>query len=174
MYILGISGYKKSGKDSVAKILMNHLQPKHTVRIGFADALKEEIAVAIKQPVSYIEEHKDNFRLILQGWGSDFRRNLHGNDYWVEKWLHKLNGLPSSTYAVLVPDVRFPNEAKTILKVGGTIWRVTRNGVMSDGHESEEQINNLPFARQIENTWTLEALESLVIKAWKTDYAHTT
>ena len=172
MFILGICGYKKSGKDEVCNVLIRHLLPKSVLRVGFADALKEEVAKACGVTVQFIEDNKENFRLILQGYGTDFRRNLHGEDYWTLKLLHKLNKLPESTHLVIVPDVRFHNEASVIIAAGGVIWRVVRptgDGHL-DTHVSETNIMNLPFSEQIENSWNLEGLKRLVIDKWNKNY----
>jgi hypothetical protein len=136
--LIGICGLKKSGKDTVASILSRALLPQRTVRIGFADALKEEVARSLGVTPEYINANKDNFRLILQGWGTDFRRKLHGEDYWIQKWLSKVAKWPDDVDNILVPDVRFANEYDVIKELNGTIIYVIRDDVITgDLHQSE-------------------------------------
>jgi hypothetical protein len=63
------------------------------------------------------DEHKDGE--ILQFWGTDFRRNNFGQDYWVSKTFSEINSISSSyknnKYGiVLLPDTRFINEYNEI------------------------------------------------------------
>lgn len=157
MVIIGISGKKQSGKDEVCKHILEHF-PDSAVRIAFADALKLEVAIALVKPLAYIDEHKDNLRLILQGWGTDYRRKLHGEDYWVRQWLRTVKN--SSHKVIVCPDVRFINEADTIKKMGGYVIRVDRKSVdTSDTHPSETALDNYTFDHIIDNNATIKRLQ---------------
>lgn len=143
MQLIGLLGKKKSGKTTAAKYIAEILKPNKVLCIGFADALKEEIAQAVGQPVEYIEQHKDNFRLIMQGWGTDFKRKLVRDDYWIKKVLDKLVKVPDDVHTVVIPDVRFINEAHMILGVDGVLVRIERDTMMADFHESETEHNSI-------------------------------
>lgn len=157
-HIIGLAGLKKSGKDEVCSIISKHC--KHTYRLGFADALKEEIGQAVGQEIDYINSHKDNFRLIMQGWGTDFRRKLHGDDYWVRKLGNKLLHLSNTYQLIIIPDVRFQNEVNFIKALNGEVWNVVRFPGTTDAHPSEtELINYDKFDCVVDNTGTLEQLE---------------
>lgn len=177
MFILGITGRMQSGKDTIAEAVTDYFSPALIVRIGFADALKEEISLAIDQPVSYINEHKDNFRLILQGWGTDFRRELCGRDYWVHRWLNKAHHTPIHTCGVIAADVRFLNEAQVIHDLGGTIWRVERPSVAGKSkHPSEIQMDSIKADMTFVNHDSIETLKNAVketLKEWRLN-VHTT
>ncbi len=139
--IVGIAGKKRHGKDTLASYLTTALKGYKVVRLGFADALKAEVAKATECPVSFIEANKDAFRPILQWWGTDFRRTFQTPDYWLCKFEAKL---PTNVNFILVPDVRFENEAKLIESLGGVVIHVERTGYSDDGdtHVSE---NDLKF-----------------------------
>lgn len=168
MFILGIVGKKQSGKDTVAAIIQRLMQPKRVDRIAFADALKEEVGLATNSTVEFIDANKDNFRLILQGWGTDFRRKLHGDTYWLVRWLDKVNHLPVDT-VVVAPDVRFTNEAWCIRKLGGKLWRVVRkvNGAV-DLHTSETEQEDIKTDLALVNDGSMAELEVKVKQAINT------
>jgi hypothetical protein len=158
--LIGICGLKKSGKDTVASILSRALLPQRTVRIGFADALKEEVARSLGVTPDYINSNKDNFRLILQGWGTDFRRKLHGEDYWIQKWLSKVAKWPDDVDNILVPDVRFQNEYDVIKELNGVIIRVVRDDINgNDGHQSERESEGFDPDIRILNNQSLNDLD---------------
>lgn len=160
MKVLGITGYKQSGKDTAANELKRLWLPKRTVQINFADALKQEVATACGVSVSFINAHKDNFRLILQGWGTNFRRQMHGDSYWTLKWVKSLIDLPTTPDYIICSDVRFLNEANVIKQAEGKLVRVVRPGFLSDGHASETEQDKIEADYTIVNDGTLEDLRN--------------
>lgn len=163
MKIIGISGHKGSGKTTVADIISTLLLPSSSVKIGFADPLKEEVAKMYGCSVSYVEEHKPNFRLILQGHGTDYRRKLCGDQYWIEKFLLKtLRPEYDKVDWILVPDVRFKNEMQCINNVGGTLVRIERPGLPHDSHTSENDLDDVIFQHTILNDGGLDKLKTQV------------
>lgn len=148
MIILGISGKKKVGKDTLAIIIKQHTSLK-VERIGFADALKLEVAQACHVPVKEIEQQKDLYRTILQWWGTEFRRG-QDDSYWVKKFLERCN--VSTADLIIVPDVRFQNEYDIMKKLGAPIIRVTRSQYVSDFHRSETELDTALFDYNHHNT----------------------
>lgn len=162
-HIIGLAGFKHSGKDTVAEIISKHCSSLNPYRIGYADALKEEVSQATGCDIEYINANKDNFRLILQGWGTDYRRKLHGDDYWVRKLGNKLLHLNPKHHLVLIPDVRFKNEVDFIKQLNGQVWNVVRFLGTVDRHPSEIELADYKeFDSVIDNTGTLEQLETRV------------
>ena len=170
MQIISLSGKKSSGKTTAAKLIkeiIHQYNPKLTVDIiNFADALKQEVARACNCSVNYIEEHKPNFRLLLQGWGTDFRRELTNKDYWAEKLLKLL--INSKADISIVGDVRFVNEAKILKEVGSLLWRVERNRhtkdlAYDDKHISETELDTSDFDRVIFNNGSLGELRGTLV-----------
>ena len=153
--LIGISGKKRSGKDTVAEILS--LTQPDVVKYWFAQQLKVEVALACNVSLAYLDTHKENFRLILQGWGTDFRRNMFGNDYWIRKMEIAVNQL-SQHKTIVIPDVRFPNEYKYITSQGGIMIRVERETGLKDTHESETALDDFVFDYRIQNSGTIEEL----------------
>jgi phosphomevalonate kinase len=165
MHLIGISGKKQSGKDEVTSYLLKKFPG--SVRIAFADALKQEVARACGVSIEYLNEHKDNFRLILQGWGTDFRRRLYGQDYWIRRW-DFLAREQINCPMIICPDVRFPDEAEYILECSGTLWRMDRcrfygtrrlDEQSTDNHQSEIALDDyMKFDCVIRNHGTIKQL----------------
>ena len=55
--LIGIIGYKQSGKDTVCEMIRKILSHRKIERIAFADALKEEVSEATKQPIEFINNN---------------------------------------------------------------------------------------------------------------------
>lgn len=144
--LIAFHGKKKSGKTFCCSLLRELLGAENIVEINFADALKQEIATGAEIPLEYIEKNKDNFRLILQGWGTDFRRKLCDKDYWVKRWEETfciaIN--QSATTIIVACDVRFPNELEIIHTLGGLVINVVAVNApiaIADTHESEKPLD---------------------------------
>lgn len=161
MKLLGITGLKQSGKDTVADIIIRKLIPANAIKLGFADALKDEVAKAFGITREYIENNKSHFRLILQGVGTDYRRQLCGDNYWVNKLGQRILQL-RNVDLLIIPDVRFLNEASFILEAGGKLIRVVRGSENKDAHASEQEQNLIIANQTIDNSNTIEDLEQIV------------
>ena len=86
----------------------------------------------------YAKPASDKMRMILQWWGTEFRRS-QDPDYWV-KYVHcKIHHLRSlNSNNIVVSDVRFPNEANLIKNLGGMIWKTERPGNKSENDPISE------------------------------------
>lgn len=149
MKLIGISGKKQSGKSSVAEIISMY-RP-NVVVYNFATELKSQLARMLGVTPDYIDRHKDNFRLILQGYGTDYKRKLHGEDYWVKLWKEAVERIieQSPSSLIVTADVRFMNEVECIKKMGGEVWRIERLVTIgvpnSDTHESETKLDSFNY-----------------------------
>jgi hypothetical protein len=189
MKLIGISGKKRCGKDTVADILIDIY--KDTIKASFAAALKIEVARATGFDIKYMDSHKENFRLLYQGWGTDFRRKLFGENYWVNKLHETLQYIDSreeecgiGEHFTVITDVRFPNEYDYVKSHGGIMIRVVRHNEVTDLHPSECALDNHGFDHIIYNFGTeqqlREAVEKLNLEPKKeqqngtTEHLHTT
>lgn len=161
--IIGISGKKRSGKDTVADFIMQCL-PQGTLihRSAFANALKHEVAEACDVPVNVIEQNKERFRTMLQWWGTEFRRQFCRDDYWLIRMEEDI--LRSCAHVALITDVRFPNELQYVEERAGITVRVSRLGssLATDAHASETALDNADFDFRIPNHGDLFSLETKV------------
>ncbi len=141
--LIGIAGKKQHGKDTLAKYLLTQFPSSY--RIGFADELKEEVADACQVTVPEIEKNKPLYRPILQWWGTEFRRNKE-KDYWLKAMEEHLECF-TEAFIILIPDVRFFNEADFIKSRGGILLKVVRTNYPDDNdtHASENELNDYEF-----------------------------
>lgn len=161
MRIIAITGKKYSGKTTLANLLQKATTAK-TIQIAFADSLKEEVAIACGVSVEYIEMHKREFRPILQWWGTDFRRRMNRDDYWIVKVKNKIvEHFEDGTKAIIIPDCRFKNEADYIKSIPGS-WLVRVNRMEADGiadpHLSETDMNFIKPDITITNDDSIQVL----------------
>jgi hypothetical protein len=176
--IIGLLGYAQSGKDAVAKTLV---EEHGFIRIAFADKIREllyemDLPVPMKNGDKVVEIGLQNLvdelgwddakqhplvRAMLQNLGVGARTIFHENFWVVEAF--KLFDTQDKDY--VVTDVRFKNEADTIQRLGGEMWRVVRPGVGPvNNHVSENELDNSVVNTTITNSGTLEDLKNLVRK----------
>lgn len=168
---IGLSGYARSGKDTVAA----HLIGRHSYeRVAFADSIREALyklnpKVPINDVYGFIplrpavdmygwealKEDVPHVRNLLQRLGTEVGREMFGSEFWVDAAINKI---PDGAKVVFT-DVRFPNEAEAIRGLGGRIYRVTREGVApTNGHISEVALDDYEFDGVIDNNSTIEIL----------------
>lgn len=97
--IITLSGKQFSGKDTVAKILLEHFPT--FKRIGLADSIKLEYSKTTGLTFEEIEKNKSQYRSDLIALG-DKGRAIHP-DYWLKTVVNTAGD-------IIVPDVRVPRE----------------------------------------------------------------
>ena len=166
--IIGVAGYARSGKDEVAKILVNKFG---FTRIAFADEIRKfllkvnpilesgnRVGELVHDFGWEIAKSKTETRRLMQEIGVS-AREMFGDDFWVNIALKNVH----STDNVVVPDVRFQNEITAIRNMEGKVFRVMREGVGPvNSHISETEIDKAYFDGYIPNDGTLEDLEAYV------------
>jgi len=131
--IIGLGFQMGSGKDTVADMLCLH----HGFqRVRFADALKDAACVIFGWDRAQLEDLDfkmtvDPFwgetpRAILQRFGTEAMRNNFLRDIWVKALERKIQ--QTQRTRIVIPDVRFWNEAEAITGWGGYTVRITRPG----------------------------------------------
>ncbi len=168
--IIGISGYARSGKDTVASFLVEEHGFK---RLAFADPIKEftlkinpiiEGQLRLQDVVQMygweVAKSKEEVRRLLQETGMA-ARIMFGEDFWVEQAFAGAD--PSEDY--VISDVRFPNEADYIRDLAGAVWRINRWGVAPiNKHASEVAMDMYPFDYVIDNDGPLSKLQFMAKK----------
>ena len=170
--VLGLSGYARSGKDTVADYLVESYG---YTKMSFADPMKQALLTldpnidfgegraylsqAVRVGWDELKSNSTEIRPLLQRLGTEIGRNMWGEDFWVNA---AINSIPDGSKIVFA-DVRFPNEAKAIRDLGGRVWRIERNGVgPANSHISETALDGYSFNKVLSNNSDLEALASLV------------
>jgi len=168
--ILGLSGWARNGKDTVADHLISNYGYK---RISFAAPMKEALyrlnpKITIDSVASTpirigvdvygwddLKTHGPEVRELLQRFGTEVGRELWGEDFWVNAAIDTIE----DGSRVVVSDVRYPNEADAIKKLGGEVWRVVRPGFgAANDHASEHALNDYNFDYILDNNSGVELL----------------
>ena len=167
--IIGLSGYARSGKDTVAELLVLNYEFK---RVAFADGIRD--ALIALNPILHdghrlneivqmygwdVAKSKDEVRRLLQVMGTEVGRKLINEDVWVWRLFNTIG----DNERIVIPDVRFPNEANMVKDRGGEVWRINRhNHTAINDHVSERAMDNYMFERVVYNDGTLDDLSDEV------------
>lgn len=176
--IIGISGYMRTGKDSVARLLIEQFRYK---KLSFADPLRKMALdidpyislrgapTAVLHVFGYEEDmfghwndrecvlyskllevvgyerakEVPDFRRFIQRLGTEGVRGNFGDNAWVDLAKKTIQNELSPNLGGprwVLPDVRFPNEAKMVKDLGGVVWRTERPGFGGGEHPSEAMV----------------------------------
>ena len=176
--IIGITGRKFNGKDTIANYLRDNYDYH---QIAFAEPLKESCRVLFgfteEQLYGSLKETSDpNWynltpRQVFQYMGTDIMRNqMTGlspefeDKFWLKCLENKIKKILSEypNDCIVISDVRFPNEVEMIKKLGGTVIRVKRPNIENNNtfsaHASENMIDELSVDYELINDTTREEL----------------
>ena len=179
--VIGLMGYKRAGKDTVAAHLVN---AHGYTRIAHADILRDMLwelnplvstaAWNIWPLTNYLgantteawEDFKtsdpDVYRSLLRTYGAAIGSRAPA--FFVDQVWERINYPDQATRGVIT-DVRFPAEASKLTSPTHRRWRITRPGVAGDGHPSEVALDKWHADRTIHNTGTIEELHHAVDEA---------
>lgn len=179
--ILGVAGFKRSGKNTFAEFVIeevlasNGKYPEPEVQY-FSAKLKESVGRLFGIENNFLEwadEFKENGivrvyhgfsdwpnsliigREILQRYGTEAHRDIFGEDFWVDQILPI--GLNCENRLIIIPDLRFENEARRIRLLGGKIVRINRETFgEEDTHSSEIPLPGKLVDFEIDNNETID------------------
>lgn len=140
--IIGICGPARAGKDTIARTLMSM----GYVKDSFAAPIRQFVASICGLTLEQLELVKDfpsdalngkTPRYAMQTLGTEWGRKMLAQDLWINYLMRRSTG-----QRLVVPDIRFENEAQAILNNGGLILKVVRPGVeiVESTHSSEAGI----------------------------------
>lgn len=175
--IVGISGYARSGKNEAATALVG-LGFK---QVAFADTLREFLLAlnpmvglrlgAIRVSDVIAEYGWDGYksspygkemRELMQRLGTDCGREMIHDRVWIDAAFNK------GGRDMVIPDVRFPNEARAIHEHNGIVLRIERPGVgPANSHPSETALDDWKFDAVIKNNSTIGELHRRVLHLTK-------
>lgn len=173
MSIIGISGKKQHGKDTIADYLVHNYMYR---KMSFADPLKKVCSVIFgftkeQMSDSKLKETPDarwkvSPRQALQFVGTDLFRNHFGalcpavsEHIWVEAMRSRID----KRELTVIPDIRFKDELDLIHELGGIVVNVVRDSVEStDKHVSEKAVEGYDIS--IKNNGTIQSLYQEVDK----------
>jgi len=145
--LIGIAGFARTGKDSLASILANLLEGQCNIA-SFAYHIKKDVDLFLKSRLNisaFTEDPKEKeiIRPLLVCWGTQVIRNKIDTEYWIRKMqsAHSAHALQGSK--TIIPDVRFQNEVEWIHSLGGTTIYIERNGVKPINQDEEKYTKKL-------------------------------
>jgi hypothetical protein len=128
----------------------------------------DEVLDAMHHPVK-----KAPFRQFLIWWGTEYRREMYGDDYWMRavRKLIKDTGQkhPDKNFLFQIADVRFINELNFVkADLGGLTVNIVRPGlIVDDPHPSETELENHDgFDFMVNNAGTLADLQLDAKNVW--------
>ena len=183
--LIGISGKARSGKDTFAEMLAEELyktSKRHFVLMAYAQELKLRVQRDFDlryeqlwgdekevEDTRYIKDDESCWtgREILQAYGQFFR-SINKN-FWVENLFNTIYEKEYSS--VIITDIRHPNEADPINRLGGFVIQITSNregiqDIHGKQHISETAMDNYKdFDLTVVNDGTLEDLTKSAVDA---------
>lgn len=187
MRIIGLTGFARSGKDTVAALIAEHFDG--TVKtVAFADLIKLSAARSLgvlRHPddvgsdavrrwadafktghhikitdAEGNELHSITGRAFLQRFGSEAHRDLFGDDFWIDQ----VDWQPDCDLLIFT-DCRFENEAEAIHAHGGEVWRINRPSSRAGNHISEVALPAELVDLELVNAGTIQELAKSVGRA---------
>jgi len=173
--IIGLHGVAKSGKSTTAAILKMY----GYVEMPLAAPLKRSIAAIFHIPVESLEEQgfKESmapiggipWRKYLQGLGAEGFGRALDPEYWIRLNQFSVRKALSdkNVTGVVIPDIRFSNEAEYVRQEGGIVVKIERvNGEKLHGdlasHPSEQGIPEHLVDLVVKNVGTIQNLEKKI------------
>lgn len=168
--IIGLTGYARSGKDSVADLLVE----KGFIKVAFADLIRESLLILNPYVGSfrlkeYVVLHGwdkaktaiPEIRRLLQVFGTEIARDLYGESFWLDQLKNRFD-IDNPDKNWVISDVRYDNEAEMIRK-NGQVWNVIRPGIGPvNNHSSDQGISSNLIDRIILNSAGTKFLEDQV------------
>jgi hypothetical protein len=165
--LVGFAGLIGCGKTTAAQFLIKELQ---FHRVRFAGPLKAMMAAL---GLSNMEIDDPNCkeqpsallcgktpRWAMQSLGTEWGRNLIGDDIWINAWKRSCEGYPH----IVVDDVRFPNEARAIKEANGLLVRIVRPSMQYNNSSHASEAQNFGVDHIIYNNGLITELHSQIMQ----------
>lgn len=164
--IIGITGRARTGKDTVANFIIAAIGG---YRYSFADPLRamlKPLGIDLDDP--YWQARKEEVipaigvspRRLLQTLGTEWGRDIINPNLWL---ILAKQRLLQHGPGMVIPDIRFENEAAWVREQGGVIIHLARSGVKRvEAHVSETGIALKDTDATLFNNGTLEELQTAI------------
>lgn len=172
--IIGIAGPARAGKDTVASFI---IAARGGYRYSFADPIRAMLVpIGVNMSDPYWQDRKEETipalgvspRRMMQTLGTEWGRELINEDIWL---IIAHQRLLSAGPGMVIPDVRFENEADWVRKHGGVILHLQRpDGIKVETHSSENGVTVKDEDFAITNDGSLEDLQDRVRKMFDVSY----
>lgn len=173
--LIGIAGPAGAGKDTVA----DRLVAKHGFsRYSLAGPIKAALNAAFGwSPEQWDDRAWKEARICRLGFsprraaqtlGTEWGRALNSN-LWLllaERFIERCKAMDSFdpiAHGIVIPDIRFEDEAAWVRKQGGVLWHITRGDCASiEAHASEAGVSVAPCDLTLHNSRDIDFLLGMV------------
>ena len=147
-----LCGTAQSGKSTASEMLVRAFEEagQRVVEAPLAIFVKLELSNILGISVEAQEANRASWRPIWQVWGTEVRRRLFGESYWLKQWEASQNGRKPGH--IIVPDVRFANEfeffslyaqqrgfhERRLWVKRDVVWEAEQARLATAGHVSEQ------------------------------------
>ena len=184
---MGVTGKKRHGKDEVARWFVEN---RGFHRAALADELKQmvldldplvvvpdsrtvgtdlhasevyRLSVLVERFGMEAAKEVPEVRRLLQVFGTEVMRR-RDPDFWIRMMRRRIE---ASRFPIIVPDIRYDNEADLIHDYGGTVVKVVRPGMQDvDTHASEAGISPSKVDWSVTNDGSLAMLHARLADQW--------
>ena len=158
--VVGIAGYKRSGKDTFCSALNGNFSK--VARLAIADEIKRELAKFLGVTLMRIEKYKEPYyRKPLQDLGTA-RRRIDEN-YWLTKLCDQIQDALDCGAHIVVPDVRMPLEAQRLReRFGAKIVRLHRE---DQGEIDDDDTERFVDSVEVDETYSCGSPEEVSKRA---------
>ena len=165
-FVIGLTGRARCGKNAASTLL--HQAIPGALEDSFAAPIREMACRILGITLEKLEEVKDQVspalgvtpRRMMQTLGTEWGRDIIHRDLWVLSLFERNQGVD----VLIVPDVRFENEAAAIRACGGLIIHMHRPGNPSvEEHVSEAGVIRRDRDALILNSGSLEDLRQAAL-----------
>lgn len=167
--LIALSGYSRSGKDTLGKLLTKHGYRSRPVRtLAFADPMRQLVRW-FRGDISHLRAtNPEGYRADMQFVGEHLRRNVFPG-IWVAcaQARYELARCSERNPVVVVTDLRYPNELDWVRSHRGQVWWIENNRCGKvNKHSSESHYEYIRDSadRTIDNNGTYEDLEAAVVR----------
>ena len=166
--IIGLTGAAGAGKDLVASMVPG------ACRVAFADPIYQGLSTMLGIPEGVLRDRSAKEqpivgigaspRQLLQTLGTEWGRQMIRDDIWLRVAFYRWKQLAAGGISlIVVPDVRFENEARMIHGQGGEVWLIHRPDLEPvAAHVSEAGISLGQIDKLIVNDGTVDQLRERV------------
>lgn len=166
--LIGLAGKKRSGKDTVARMLQAHgfvpssfAAPLRSFVAGLLGATLEELDREKETPLAFLDGATP--RQMMQTLGTEWGRAMVHPELWTRSWAQRYRSYIDAGADLVVTDVRFENEAEIIWSAGGYVVELHRPGLSSDdSHISEAGLPGRLIHASLYNDCDMETLQQRV------------
>lgn len=171
--LIGLSGKAGCGKDTLARLLTDQ---HHTVTYRLADPIKWALSEMFdfdsvdwesrdwkEKTIDWIGQSP---RFLAQTLGTEWGRNIVGRETWIrlaDKLFKEID--TDSGWTMVVPDIRFNDEAMWVYSRGGMVVQIDRPGLSSiNSHSSEAGLSEAFVSGKIVNDSDPEAMLTQLLR----------